>query len=179
MVKGELFPLLDWMANLKSLSLIKLKRQLIKCLEIWDHFIRPLLLQDLLNHIFRDGGFPSSLQRLWIHQFYCDALGNSQLINKLLWGRATPEPLHMTSYYFQGDGLYLDIHHEQSERLNQLEHLVLYSFESSVEVNNPRQIILPKLKYLRADSCEHPDIQAIRIIDHGNFNYEFMFFNCF
>ncbi len=73
----------------------------------------------------------------------------------------------MTSYYDQEGWVYLDTHHEESElsrrlqqRLNQLEHLVLFSFGNSVELNNPRPIWMPKLKYLRVDSVEHHDIQV-------------------
>ena len=171
MVKRELFPLLDWMTNLTSLVLTKLERKLMYCLEtLANRTINSQLLQDLLRHIFREGGCPSSLQRLWLHEFYCRSFGLPiHLTMKLL--RGTTGGLPMKSFYVQDDRVCLANNHAAmadsevsiglEQRLNQLEHVVLSSFGNSSEVDNPRPVVMPMLKYFRMNCCKDSDVQVI------------------
>ena len=51
MAETDFFPHLEWMSNLRSLSLVKLG-EFSNTSHEWDRSVRSLLLEDLLEHIF-------------------------------------------------------------------------------------------------------------------------------
>jgi len=66
MVQTDLFPHLDWMTNLRRLSLVKLG-DFSTHLEEWEDPVRPHLLEVLLEHLFYSPErSPDSLQHLWM-----------------------------------------------------------------------------------------------------------------
>jgi len=89
-VKETLFPRLEWMTNLKSLALIKLGPTTTQRAYAYKCTVRSLPLQDFLGHIFRDGGRPSSLQHLCVHQF--DVFEMAFDMTRNLWGTTSEAP---------------------------------------------------------------------------------------
>ena len=76
----------------------------------------------------------------------------------------------MKSFYVQDDRVCLANNHAAmdsevsiglEQRLNQLEHVVLSSFGNSSEVDNPRPVVMPMLKYFRMNCCKDSDVQVI------------------
>lgn len=157
-VKNQFFPLLDWMANLKSLALVKLGRFTTN-----DECVYSRLLKDLLRHIFRDGCL-DSLQRFWVHQFvFNDSMARFGTEN--LW-TTTPQDPPMKSFCVQCLPAWLANELQESndvfsinpdQRFDQLEHLaVIFSDLGQDETTD--QLVLRSLKYARVEVNDNDQV---------------------
>lgn len=162
-MKNFWFPKLDWMTNLKSLAIVKLGRIFNR-----NICVRSLLLEDLIRHIFRDGGCPDSLQHLWVHGFEIE---RNVHLTMNLWG-TTPQAPPMKSFYVEGHSVYLEDEVELEHRIveelghilnitpdprfDQLQHLAVINFCYKNEVDAVRPH-LRSMKYARLTNVSFHD----------------------
>lgn len=181
-VKKDLFPLLDWMSNLRSLALIKLGQ--FTTLPEDYHLVRPLLLEDLLQHVFSKEERPKSLQRLWVNEFVLHRFC-FHLLPPAPAGPDESHPAPLKSFFLPDSMLFFvndqhfdpesraeyerdHVHHITRDGLfDDAEHLdEITSFPDVVTDSNDLVTIgppafLPRLKYVRVTSSDDGDGQVI------------------
>jgi len=146
MVKTDLFPKLDWVANLKKLVLIKYGI-FDSNLPEFSTAVQSLLLDDLCAFIFQEERAPSSLECIWVQDF--------QLATSLLphWRNSA-----LKKTYFD-TGHKIDLSDEDIYQLVLQEGAIedlggIREFPTQIQREEHPQPYLPNLKYCHVSSFD-------------------------